>query len=335
MGELKTLNNATRPWQEELRFAYRTAADLARAEFIPEAQIPSFERLLKRFPMVLPPYYAGLIDRADPHCPIRRQAIPQLRELEARAELVGDPLADLTHQPAPRITHRYHGRALIHLTPNCSMNCRYCFRKSLLGESRAEFFAGEVDAALSYIAQTPTLEEVIFSGGDPFLANEATLAGVLRRLSEVAHLKRVRFHSRVPVTLPMRIDVAFATLLRSHGRPSIVVTHFNHPKELTPQATRALKTLSEAGHRLLNQSVLLLGVNDRMETLAALSERLFEAGVLPYYLHHPDRAQGTAHFDLPKESGRAIYRQLRARLPGYLVPRYVVDDPAYPFKTEV
>ncbi len=334
MGELQAKNNAPRSWQEELRFACRTAADLARADWIPEGQIPSFERLLKRFPMVLPPYYMGLIDRNDPRCPIRLQAIPQLRELEARSELVGDPLQDLAHQPAPRITHRYQGRALIHLTPNCSMNCRYCFRKSLLGESRAEFFAGEVESALHYLAETPSITEVIFSGGDPFLANEATLAGVLRRLSELPQLKRVRFHSRVPVTLPMRIDSAFAQLLRSHHRPSVVVTHFNHPKELTPEARRALTLLATAGHHLLNQSVLLAGVNDSAETLVPLSERLFEAGVLPYYLHHPDRAQGTAHFDLSRERGRAIYTQIRERLPGYLVPRYVVDHPEYPYKTD-
>ena len=295
----------------------------------------AYERVLARFPLLLPEYYAGLIDRNDPLCPIRRQCLPDFSELELAEGFVNDPLEDLRHQPAPRITHRYAGRVLLHLTPNCSMNCRYCFRKNLLNEDRAEFFEGEVAQAVSYIADTPEVEEVIFSGGDPFLANEKTLTQVLERLRALPHVKRVRFHSRVPVTLPMRVDRTFAELLAAHGKPSVVVCHFNHPRELTLEAKRSVWLLREAGHTVLNQSVLLRGVNDASAVLCELSEGLFESGVLPYYLHHPDRAQGTKHYDLPRARGIEIHTQMRLKLPGYLVPRYVVDDPTCGYKQDI
>ncbi len=311
-------------WQAQLKNAVRTAEDLLRLGFIRPEHLESYRALVKRFPLVITPYYLSLINRTDSQCPIARQAIPSLAENEAGGE--SDPLNDLANRPASRITHRYANRLLVHLTPNCSMNCRYCFRKSLLGENRPDFFEGSVEAALSYIKNTPQIEEVIFSGGDPFLANEATLGHALEALRPLAFVQRVRFHTRVPATLPMRVDEAFAKILRNSGKPTVVVNHFNHPKELTALAQKALETLKREGHTLLNQSVLLRGVNDSVETLKVLSEKLFEAGVLPYYLHHPDKAQGTAHFDLSLEEGSQIYRELMKVLPGYLLPRYVVDD---------
>lgn len=321
-------------WKAELRTALRTAAQLVEHGFIPASEQAQYERLLQRFPLVLPLYYANLIDRSNPACPIRLQAIPQLQEAEEASDMKADPLEDLAHRPAPRITHRYPNRALLHLTPNCSMNCRYCFRKSLLNESREDFFEGDLPESLRYLQITPQIEEVIFSGGDPFLANESTLGSTLRALHAFPHVKRVRFHSRVPVTLPMRVTACFSELLMAHGKTSVVVTHFNHPRELTSQASEALRNLKSASHTLLNQSVLLQGVNDSVEVLKQLSERLFEEGVLPYYLHHPDRALGTKHFDVSTEVGRGIHRALRCELPGYLVPRYVVDDPSFAYKQD-
>jgi EF-P beta-lysylation protein EpmB len=322
-------------WKQTLRNALRSAQDLADAGLIDPAQIPQFDRVLARYPLILTLYYADLIDRSDPACPIRLQAIPQLRELVDEPGFYGDPLRDLQNRPAPRITHRYGHRALLHLTPNCSMNCRYCFRKSLLGENRAEFFDGELAAAHEYIAITPEIQEVIFSGGDPFLANEKTLEQSLGLLRRVSHLRRVRFHTRVPVTLPSRVTSEFVRMIGLHGLPSIVVVHFNHPKELSFEAREALSILKAAGHTLLNQSVLLAGVNDNAITLQRLSEGLFESGVLPYYLHHPDRAQGTKHFDVSIERGLEIHTELRRQLPGYLVPRYVLDDSHTPYKLDV
>ncbi len=320
-------------WKQELGMALRTAEDLARDGWIAKAQVPQYHALLKRFPLLLTPYYAGLIDRNDPECPIRLQALPRLQELEAFG--TPDPLEDLQHRPAPRVTHRYRNRALLHLTPNCSMVCRYCFRKSLLGEQKADFFEGDVQKGMEYLLATSDIEEVIFSGGDPFLANEALLARTLTQLASASHIRRIRFHTRVPVTLPVRVTEAFAQLLTAYAKPVTVVTHFNHPKELTTQSAQALSYLKRAGVTLLNQSVLLAGVNASATVLKALSEGLFDFGVLPYYLHHPDRAEGTSHFDVSMEAGLGIHEQLRRDLPGYLVPRYVVDDPAYAFKRDV
>ncbi len=322
-------------WKECLRTALRTAKQLVEHGLIDSEEQSRYEAVLARFPMVLPLYYAGLIDRNDPHCPIRLQAVPQLEELTDQEGTSTDPLADLAHRPVSRITHRYANRALIHLTPNCSMNCRYCFRKSLLAEDREEFFEGHVETAIAYLEKTKEIEEVIFSGGDPFLANENTLRATLQRLRSISHVRRVRFHTRVPVTLPYRVNQEFSELLLEHGKSSVVVTHFNHPKEITPAASQCLGLLKNAGHSLLNQSVLLSGVNANAAVLKKLSETLFERGVLPYYLHHPDRAAGTSAFQISKDTGRAIHHELKRLLPGYLVPRYVVDDPDFEYKQEV
>jgi len=319
-------------WKSQLGSALRTATQLAEAGWIAPSEVAAYEPLLRRFPVVLPPYYAALIDRSDPHCPIRRQALPSLEELRSADGRQADPLEDLRHQPVPRVTHRYPGRALLHLTPNCSMACRYCFRKSLLAESRAEFLGGELGQAVEYFRRTASIREVIFSGGDPFLANETTLLDVLKALGQMPHLRRVRFHSRVPVTLPMRVQPAFARLLTASGKATSVVCHFNHPRELTDEAAQAVVALRQAGVTVFNQSVLLAGVNADAETLAALCEGLFDWGVIPYYLHHPDAAQGTQHFDVTPAQGLAVVESLKRRLPGYLVPRYVVDNPAFPYK---
>lgn len=320
-------------WQSELKHGYRTAEDLGNAGLIPVAQVPRYRQILKTYKFFLPRYYAGLIDPADPQCPIRRQAIPDVAELDDRGlELLPDPLHDLEHQPAPRLTHRYANRALLHLTPSCSMYCRYCFRKTLLNEGQRDLFGGELEPALVYLAEHREIEEVIFSGGDPLLSSEEALRAVLARLAEMPHLERLRFHSRVPVTLPSRVTPEWAKLAVSTRLPVVLVTHFNHPREVTAESARAIETLRAAGITVLNQSVLLRGVNDKSAILAALSKALFTNGVLPYYLHHPDPARGTGHFDVPLSEGLAIYDELRTRLAGYLVPRYVRDDVRFPFK---
>ncbi|MBY0372198.1 KamA family radical SAM protein, partial [bacterium] len=319
-------------WKQQLANAIRTAPQLVAGGWVAREHEADYAELLERFPMVLPPYYAGLIDRTDPLCPIRRQAIPAPEEMVHADMGKSDPLEDLKNRPAPRITHRYHGRALLHLTPNCSMVCRYCFRKSLLAEGKQDFVGGELKQALEYIANTRTLTEIIFSGGDPFLANENTLIQTLEALGKIPHLKRIRFHSRVPVTLPMRVTKEFAELLTRSGKTTAVVCHFNHPRELTPEAAVCIARMRSAGMTVFNQSVLLSGVNDSAAVLGKLCEGLFELGAVPYYLHHPDPAQGTAHFEISAERGVEIVETLQRQLPGYLVPRYVVDNPDFPYK---
>lgn len=321
-------------WQEALRTALRSADDLVREGFISPHQKPAYERVISRYRFLLPRYYANLINKEDPQCPIRLQAIPDLKEI-LEEEGVADPLDDLGHQPEVRITHRYRHRLLLHLTPNCSMYCRYCFRKSLLNELSGEMFDGSYRRALDYIRAHSEVEEVILSGGDPFMANSTLLREVLQELGQSAHVQRIRFHSRVPVTLPQRVTAAFAELLVGSGKRTIVVTHFNHPRELTRESIAACERLRRAGVTLFNQSVLMRGVNLEVATLESLSLGLFDAGVLPYYLHHPDPAQGTSHFSIDPPEGMAVWRALKERLPGYLVPRYVIDRVDVPYKQDV
>jgi len=330
------LESAPADWKQELAESLRTASDLHANGFIEASEIPAYEELLKTYQFLLPRYYASLIDREDPHCPIRRQAIPELKERDDSPLRWADPLSDLSNQPERRVTHRYRDRALLHLTAACSMYCRFCFRKSLLNELKSEFIGGEIEKALDYFRTHTEISEVIFSGGDPFLASFQTLIYVLRELKKLSHIERLRFHTRVPVTFPARVELEFTRALAENiGVPWTVVCHFNHPREVTVESRRATNCLREAGAQLLNQSVLLRGVNDRAETLIDLSKKLFSAGILPYYLHHPDPAKGTIHFEMDHAEGLAMWNAMKRSLPGYLVPRYVFDDPRQPFKTEI
>lgn len=322
-------------WQNELSRSYRTADELLQAGLLSHQEFLQTKAAFGKYQFLLPRYYASLIDRKNPNCPIRLQAIPRLSELLETATFVADPLEDLSHKPVSRITHRYQRRVLIHLTPNCSMYCRFCFRKTLLNELSPSLFEGSLDSALHYVKEKRDIEEVIFSGGDPFMVNDSALADVIGRLERIEHITRIRFHTRVPVTFPMRVTEELVRIVSSPRIPTVVVTHFNHPQEVTVESAKACTLLRKAGVHLLNQTVLLAGVNNASETLSTLSRRVFEMGILPYYLHHPDRSAGTAHFDLSIQEGKNIYRKLREELPGYLVPKYVVDLVGQPFKVDV
>ena len=322
-------------WERELAKSYRSARDLAEAGLITEAEIPRYEPVLARYKFLLPRYYAGLVDAKDPRCPIRLQAIPHPDELASVPGYVADPLRDLAHRPAPRITHRFHGRALLHLTSACSMYCRFCFRKTLLNGLAPDLFSGALEEALAYLRAHEEIEEVILSGGDPLMLSDAALARAVESLAEVPNLARLRLHTRVPVTFPARVTDSVARTLAGSRLTPVLVAHFNHPRELTPTASEALARLRESGVILLNQSVLLRGVNDDARTLAELGRALARAGVLPYYLHHPDPAEGTSGFDVSTAEGLRIHEALRRMLSGYLVPRYVIDTVGEPYKKDV
>lgn len=322
-------------WETQWRESLRSVEDLVREGLVDAGAAERLRPVLARYRFLLPRYYASLIDRADPRCPIRLQAVPDPDELAALPGDGPDPLADLVHQPAPRVTHRYRGRALLQLTPNCSMYCRFCFRKSLLNELKDDLFDGELETALDYFAARPDVEEVILSGGDPLLVSTRAMGALVTRLSRVAHLKRLRVHTRVPVTLPARITESLVTELTSTRLPVVMVMHFNHPRELTEATAEAASRLRKGGVTLLNQTVLLKGVNDEADTLVSLSEGLFDQGILPYYLHHPDAAAGTSRFRLSERYGREIHEGVRRRLPGYLVPRYVKDVVGAPYKATI
>ncbi len=331
-NQLPAALSGVQNWQKSLGQALRTARDLVQFGLIKSEEAAALQPVLEKYQFLLPRYYAGLIDKDDPRCPIRLQALPLLEELAAFGS--GDPLGDFKHRPVDRITHRYKNRALLHLTPNCSMYCRFCFRKTLLNESADTFFEGGLAPALDYLRHHGEIEEVILSGGDPLMVSDANLAWTLKQLAAIPHLQRIRIHSRVPVTFPERVT---AELMKAFAveKPVVLVTHFNHPKELTAEALGACDALTNAGVRLLNQSVLLKNVNDDASTLKTLCEKLFAHGIQPYYLHHPDQAAGTAHFQLTHEEGKQIYETFRKSTSGYLVPRYVVDEGDAHYKSDV
>ncbi len=325
----------TGTWRRELARATRTAEELTAALGLDGAHLPAPGRTAEReFPVRVPPAFLARIERANPDDPLLRQVLPLAAE-EREAEGFGtDPVGDLEAARAPGLLHKYRGRVLVMATGACPIHCRYCFRRHFpYGDHRpgVRDWTNVVEA----IAADATIEEVILSGGDPLSLDDGTLADLAARLDAVPHLERLRIHSRFPVVVPSRVDEALLRWL-GHGRlKRIVVIHANHPAEIGPEAAGALARIKNTGATLLNQAVLLRGVNDDAEILKRLSQRLFEAGVLPYYLHLLDRVKGAAHFEVEEAQARALLEALRAELPGYLVPKLVREIAGEPGKTPV
>jgi EF-P beta-lysylation protein EpmB len=247
--------------------------------------------------------------------------LPTAAELESVPGFVADPLGERSALRSPRLLHKYRGRALLITTQACAIHCRYCFRREFPYSEQVE--SGRWDEALRELAGDSSLEEVILSGGDPLSLGDARLESLLDALGEIPHLRRLRIHTRHPVVMPTRITTRLCELLRWLPWPVVMVVHANHPNEIDHEVKAAFRLLREAEVTLLNQSVLLRGINDSADVLALLSEALFDAGALPYYLHMLDRVNGTAHFEVEESRAREIARELAARLPGYLVPRLV------------
>jgi EF-P beta-lysylation protein EpmB len=242
-----------------------------------------------------------------------------------------DPLGEERVSPVPGLLHKYRGRALLVVTGACAIHCRYCFRRHFPYAEHAAAWEG----ALGYLAADPTVTEVILSGGDPLAVTDERLGALARRLAEIPHLRRLRVHTRLPVVLPERVDEGLLEWLAGTRLAPLLVLHANHPRELDGAVAAAVGRLRGAGVPVLNQAVLLAGINDRVEDLAGLSEGLFEIGVLPYYLHLLDPVAGAAHFEVPLPRGRELVAELARLLPGYLVPRLVREVPGAPAKVPV
>lgn len=278
------------------------------------------------------PLVDSQIDPLDAVDPIGLQFRVDPREALDVPGFDADPVGDLAANAVPGVLHKYHGRALLVLTGACAVHCRYCFRRHFpYGDQRLDEPA--LDRAMRYLAEDPDLTEVILSGGDPLVLSSRRLANVLERLAELPQLRRLRIHSRIPTVSPDRIDARLCEALAACPVPVVLVAHVNHARELGEESRAAFERLRRAGVTLLNQSVLLRGVNDDVDTLAELSEQLFAQGVLPYYLHHLDPVAGAAHFAVEIETGQQLVEALRRRLPGYLVPRFVVEQAGEPSKT--
>jgi EF-P beta-lysylation protein EpmB len=278
------------------------------------------------FPLRVPRGFVARMGRRNPHDPLLRQVLPLEDELHTAPGYVSDPVGDRTAIRAPGLLHKYHGRALLIATQACAVHCRYCFRRHF--PYRDNHAAGNGwRTAMEYVASQPTIQEVILSGGDPLVLNDERLQNLVARLANIQHLKRLRIHSRLPVVIPERITNALLRSLTRTRLRTAVVIHINHPQEIDPKVHSALSRMRSSGIPVLNQAVLLRGVNDEVDTLMGLSTALFEAGVLPYYLHLLDKVQGAAHFAVEDTIALHLHRQLSAKLPGYLVPRLVRDAP--------
>ncbi len=312
----------------ESRPTLRSPAALAAAGLVVPEAVAALEDVAARYAVAVTPDMADLIDPADPRDPIAAQFVPNFAELQTTPDELADPIGDDVHSPLPGLVHRYPDRVLLKLVHACAVYCRFCFRRETVGPGGPTLLGDEAFAlALAYIAARPAIWEVIFTGGDPLVAAPRRLGALLDHFRAIDHVRVLRFHTRVPIVDPERIDAAMVKALSGTGKAVYIAVHANHPREFTPAARAALARLADAGLPLVSQSVLLKGVNDDAETMAALMRAFVEARVKPYYLHHADMAPGTAHFRTSIAEGQALMRALRGRLSGLAQPTYVLDIP--------
>lgn len=306
----------------------RTLPELHDAGLVATGDVVRLEDVAKRYAVAITPHVADLIDRTAANDPIARQFVPDARELTQAPEERADPLGEDERSPVPGLVHRYPDRVLLKLTHACPVYCRFCFRREVVGPGGPQALTDDaLDAATAYIAGHPEVWEVILTGGDPLMLSARRIADVTARLAGISTVQVLRWHSRVPVVDPERVTDAVVAALKSSERAVYLAIHINHPRELTSSVRAALARLNDAGIVLLSQTVLLKGINDDPDVLAALFRSLVAARVKPYYLHHPDLAPGTAHFRLSIEEGQAIVRTLRGRVSGLAQPTYVLDIP--------
>ncbi|MCB1521746.1 MAG: lysine-2,3-aminomutase-like protein [Hyphomicrobiaceae bacterium] len=310
------------------RITLKTADDLVAAGFVPASAQADVAAVGERYAISITPAMAALIDPCDDGDPIARQFVPTAAELITTVDERSDPIGDAAHAPVKGIVHRYRDRVLLKLAHICPVYCRFCFRRETVGVgSEAMLTAAELEAALAYIGATPGIFEVIVTGGDPLVLAPRRLADVTAALGEIAHVRVIRWHTRVPVVAPERVTPDLVAALASHRKAVFVALHVNHPRELTRAARAACTGLIDAGIPMVSQTVLLKGVNDDAAVLEDLMRDLVALRIKPYYLHHGDLAPGTAHFRTTFEAGQALMRALRGRLSGLAQPTYVLDVP--------
>lgn len=313
-------------WQEQLTASIRHPKELFDYLELDETQLSEALAAHGDFQVRVPHAYLSRIRKGDPDDPLLRQILPVAEELLVVPGYSKDPLTEQQANPVPGLIHKYHGRLLLIVSPNCAINCRYCFRRHFpYQENRPA--RPEWQNALDYIAGDESISEVIYSGGDPLATGDNQLQWLTEQIAGIRHVKRLRVHTRLPVVIPDRITDSCLQWLTGTRLQTSMVIHSNHPNELDESVGASLLALKAAGITVLNQSVLLAGVNDDSDTLARLSERLFEFGCLPYYLHQLDKISGAAHFAVSDETARELHCQLLARLPGYLVPKLVREVP--------
>lgn len=317
-----------------VRMPIRTVDDLEATGLISDRS--GITAVARKYAVGITPAIAALIDPTDPHDPMAAQFVPTEHELVTTPDERVDPIGDLAHSPVKGIVHRYPDRVLLKAVHVCPVYCRFCFRREMVGpQGLGTLTAAELDGALAYIATHPEIWEVILTGGDPLVLSPRRLTEIMRRLADIDHVRIVRFHTRVPVVEPERIDAAMLAALKSSGKTVYVALHANHPREFTDAARGAIALLVDGGIAMVSQSVLLKGINDNVETLAALMKLFVENRVKPYYLHHPDLAPGTSHFRLSIAEGQQLVAALRGRISGLAQPTYILDIPGGHGKADI
>lgn len=311
-----------RPWQEQLADLVTDPQELLAVLGLDAAQLDLVPAALQGFPLRVPRPYLARMEYGNPRDPLLLQVLPVGAELLEVPGYVPDPLQEQAANTVPGLLHKYAGRVLLITTQSCAIHCRYCFRRHFpYADNRPG--REQWQQALDYIAADASITEVILSGGDPLATSNTYLGWLLQALGDIPHLQRLRLHTRLPLMLPDRVDRPLLDLLAAWHGQVVVVLHANHAREFDYAVDAACQRLRGSGAHLLNQSVLLKGINDSVEALRELSERLFVAGVLPYYLHQLDKVAGAAHFSVPDAAALQLVAQLREYLPGYLVPQLV------------
>lgn len=309
-------------WHQSLAEAIRDPDQLIDLLELPDECKEPARRAAEQFPLIVPRSYVARMRLRDPDDPLLRQVLPLDAEIHATDGFTIDAVGDAASRIAPGLLHKYQGRALLVATGACAIHCRYCFRRHYPYDSEPRRL-DEWDPALTALAADPSIHEVLLSGGDPLMLTDARLGDLIQRIGRIPHVQRLRIHTRLPIVLPDRITQRLLDQLTQTRLTHIMVVHANHPNEVVDDAAEALRLLVRSGITTLNQTVLLRGINDNVEALGLLSERLINLGVIPYYLHQLDRVQGTAHFEVEQIVGRELIAELRRHLPGYAVPDYV------------
>jgi EF-P beta-lysylation protein EpmB len=321
-------------WQQALSSAITDPEELINLLELDYAFLEPAKKATALFPLKIPRAFLSRIKKGNPYDPLLLQFLPLGLELEDHSGFTKDPLNELAVNPEKGLLHKYRGRVLLTLTSVCGVNCRFCFRRHFPYEDNNPGTTGW-EKTLEYIAKDKSISEVILSGGDPLVASDNLLNQFSKKLALIPHIKRLRIHSRMPIVLPERICDEFLQWIKESPLKIILVTHSNHPNEINEDVKMAMQKLQEAKVTLLNQSVLLKKINDDAKTLIHLSEALFEAGILPYYLHVLDKVQGSAHFDMAREKAFTLHQEMSACLPGFLVPKLVCEQPGAQAKTPI
>jgi EF-P beta-lysylation protein EpmB len=332
INQVPTQSYEQSSWNQVLAGATRDVESLLNQLDIPLSELNQRQQACLDFPLLVPQPFIDKMQKGNPNDPLLLQVLPQSAELEVVEGFINDPLAEKHSNLQKGLIHKYHGRVLVLLSTGCAVNCRYCFRRHFPYQEN-RIGKNDWQAILEYVAQDTSIEELILSGGDPLMLSDQQLEKFIKQAEAIPHLERLRIHTRLPVVIPQRITDKLIKVLHSTRFDCAIVLHINHSHELDDLLVNALAKFRQAGIMLLNQAVLLYGINDTLDDQTRLSKALFKAGVLPYYLHLLDKVKGAHHFDVDEKSAQDLYRQLLLKLSGYLVPKLVREESGKSSKT--